>query len=168
MTGDAFSMVNAWDAIKDTALWWSPVVAGFIGAVGVHLLTQSREQAAWIRNCEKEEWKELVTAMTTAEVSLIGVATAAKNNVLTLELLDEYQRVAMDAFRTALDRIYISESLANYGLANRWGSVQTLFLEDHNADAACAQYASIKATIVALATRQNKKTTIQRLQFWKD
>lgn len=70
---------NAWDAIKATVLWWSPVVAGFIGSYGTNWLTRSREQEAWIRACEKEEWRELFTALTRTETMLDLLARAVNN-----------------------------------------------------------------------------------------
>ena len=57
------SMFNARDALKATALWWSPIVAGFIGAFGTHLHTQSRERERGILDCKKQEYRELLTAL---------------------------------------------------------------------------------------------------------
>lgn len=53
-------------------------VGAFVGSIGggivsgflVHWLTRSREQEAWVRNCEKEEWRELITALTKAEIAI--------------------------------------------------------------------------------------------------
>lgn len=104
----------------NTAVWWGPVLAGFIGALGVHLLTRSREREFWIRDCEKEEWRELVTAMTKAEVLLVEVGSAFKNKTITNEQLDVFNKAAIDAYRTILDRIFIADVIARTQLMERW------------------------------------------------
>ena len=58
---------DIWPIVSATAVWWSPIVAGFIGAFGVHLLTQSSEREKWIFDSKKQEYREIaVCAITIA------------------------------------------------------------------------------------------------------
>ena len=58
-----------WPIVRTTAVWWSPIVAGFIGAFGVHLLTQSREREKWILDSKKAEYRELLSVLSQAHMS---------------------------------------------------------------------------------------------------
>jgi len=104
--------------------------------------------------------------MTRAEVLLVGVANAAKDNSLNQEQLDEYKKAADDAFTTILDRIFIVDAISRTQLTGEWGDVQTQFLIDHDANAAGAKYAEIKAALINLATNRKKSLRL-RLMFWR-
>jgi hypothetical protein len=165
-------MVNAWNAIKDTALWWNPIVAGFIGAFGVHLLTQSREREKWILDNKKQEYRELLDALSDSYMS-----TASTRPGFSKE--DNHTRfnsIAMkqnNSLRIFSDRIFITKDLPLPDLERSWRNATSKYndadprLEKTREDFD-KEYERIKDTIVAAAHRAVPKTPIQRLQFWKD
>jgi len=65
----ALEPIAFWPVVRSTAVWWSPVAAGFIGALGVHLLTPSREREKWILDSKKAEYRELLSALSQAHMS---------------------------------------------------------------------------------------------------
>ncbi|MDR3723518.1 MAG: hypothetical protein P4K83_03415 [Terracidiphilus sp.] len=166
-----------------------PIVAATIGAVGggivsgllVHWLTRSREQEAWIRNCEKEEWRELLSVLTKAEEALSRLALAYHVNPedQTPAELQAFSDATEEAFRTMDDRLFIYEPLNTKDkLAMQWlrtHNEQMRGLDDHESlteDSIAlwrAKFYDLKDKMRTLALASFKKESfLQRLQFWKD
>jgi hypothetical protein len=51
----------------------SAIVAGTVAALTVHWLTLSRERAAWIRDRQMEEWRELLSEFAQVYVFLLSL-----------------------------------------------------------------------------------------------
>jgi hypothetical protein len=123
-----FENRNVWPVLHDSAIWWSPIVAGFIGAFGVHWLTRSRELEAWVRNCQKEEWKELLSALTKAELAVAHLAAGLRSEFLPdyeVGVMEEYKITLNDAYRTLHDRLFIEAALERHNLPAQWDAIRT-------------------------------------------
>src|ERR1700761_921061 len=91
---------SVWNTyVKDSI----PLISALIGAFGggivsgfvVHWLTRSREREGWVRDCEKEEWKELFMALTKSETTLAAFSAAYASGI------QEERQKALDAFTVA-------------------------------------------------------------------
>lgn len=151
---------------KAAALWWSPVLAGFIGAFSTHLITQSREREKWIVDCKKQEYRELLYALSSAYTltrSYISGTTQPLNK--QIEARDE-------SYRVFSDRIYIVKDVNLDSLLSKWQTaVVTIFNQQQQSSAKSAfdtTYKTIRDEIVAAANLVAPKTVGSRLLFWKD
>jgi hypothetical protein len=166
------TMLNLKDAVpflQQTALWWNPILAGFVGAFGVHLLTQSRDREKWILDCKKQEYRELLSALSESyskvlfliAIEVIGIPSIDPDDMNTL-------RAAQDkATRTFRDRIYVVKDLDLIQLSNRWIMAMQHYERRSEAQRLHDEYGAIRDEILAAANRAVPKTTLQRLAFWK-
>ena len=106
--------------VKSTAVWWSPVVAGFIGAFGVHLLTQSREREKWILDSKKAEYRELLSALSQAHMSTIELSAGYAAFTDDPQKYSSVARIQNDSVRIFSDRIFITNDLALNDLQQAW------------------------------------------------
>jgi len=164
-----------WPVVQNTAVWWSPVVAGFIGAFGVHLLTQSREREKWILDSKKAEYRELLSALSQAYMSTISAPSGFANQ----ENQEQYSAIRPtqdDSLRIFSDRIFITidlpvlelqtswyKAMDDYSYAGPW-SLGTPSPMDHFQQ----EFNRIRDHIVSAASRAVPKTVWQRLMFWKE
>ncbi len=168
---------DIWPIVQGTAIWWSPIVAGFIGAFGVHLLTQSREREKWILDSKKQEYRELLDALSNSYMETASVPAGFGNK----EGRSQYDSIGMkqnDSIRIFSDRIFITNDLPLVELANSWREAMNKYTnttdgwdirskakpnEDFD-----KEYERVKVAIVAAAKRSVPKKASQRLMFWKD
>jgi hypothetical protein len=162
--------------LRNTAVWWSPIVAGFIGAFGVHLLTQSREREKWILDSKKAEYRELLSALSQAHMNTRSVSPgfAAKDDQQQYFTIAPIQDNSVRIFS---DRIFITRDIPLLDLQKAWRkamddysntmawSISTSFSPAHIFD---EEYYKIMNEIVAAANRAVPKTAWQRLMVWKD
>jgi hypothetical protein len=165
-----------WPIVRTTAVWWSPIVAGYIGAFGVHLLTQSREREKWILDSKKAEYRELLSALSQAHMSTSSGPPGFANK----EDQQPYSSIApkqTNSERIFSDRIFITKDLPLLDLQKSWRKA----MEDYsNAEPWTLgtlptpvtvfdmEYDRIKDEIVAVANQSVPKTAWQRLMFWKE
>jgi hypothetical protein len=73
---------------------WSTILlslaVALVSAITVHVLTKSREQETWARNCAREEWRELVTALSKAEMAILRFANAKTSSTLDNKKVDTF------------------------------------------------------------------------------
>lgn len=146
-------------------------MAGFIGAFGTHLLTQSREREKWILDNKKQEYRELLTALSQAHMSTKAAFTDDPKAYSSIAQLQN------DSIRIFSDRIFIKSDLALGKLQQSWRDAMNEYSR-HNTTWLLGgpvtpthkfdnEYNRIKDEIVAAANRAVPKTTWKRLQFWK-
>jgi|ERR1035438_901698 hypothetical protein len=165
-----------WPIMRTTAVWWSPIVAGFIGAFGVHLLTQSRERQKWILDSKKEEYRELLSALSRAHMSTGSAPSGFANNE-DQQRYSAIKPIQDDSVRIFSDRIFITKDLPLLDLQKSWHKAMddysfagpwTLGTLSTPASVFDTEYVRIKDEIVAVANQSVPKTAWQRLMFWKD
>jgi hypothetical protein len=160
----ALEPIAFWPVVQNTAVWWSPVVAGFIGAFGVHLLTQSREREKWILDSKKQEYRELLDALSASYSLAASIPVNSR-----AEVYNPIANGVNEFVRLSNDRIFIVKDLDLNTLPKRWSdSVATYRTNAMNADRFDKEYGRIRDEIVAAANRAVPKTTWQRLMFWKE
>jgi hypothetical protein len=135
--------------------WWTialvlwgaagPLVGILIG----HYLTRSWQQKQWLLDRRKEEWRELMTALS-------GSLSAALKIYPMRALDSDEQREIVDAhtncFRIIRDRIFIASEIKQLDLENRWSAA----IEHHSQTLEPRKfglvYDGIRQEIVKLAT----------------
>jgi hypothetical protein len=165
---------GAWNAAKASGPLWTALAGVFIGA----WLTRSREQAAWLRNCEKEEWKELYSALSKSELVL---ASLMANHVSGTQ---EQRQKAFDNFTTTSrdtnvilrNRFFTHSILQQSGLIPQWWTVRQHILNavlnntltQDNLNTLGNEFDRIQSEIrrMALAS-MTTQTTFHGLLFWK-
>jgi hypothetical protein len=169
---------DIWSIVRDTAIWWSPIVSGFIGAFGVNLLTQSREREKWILDSKKQEFRELLSALSQAHINTRSISSGwanypsegNKERHASIFLMQD------ESSRLFSDRLFITNDLPLDSLRESWrkamegycysdGRLLTDYTDYSIFD---REYVRIKDIIVAAANRSVPKTAMQRLMFWKD
>lgn len=171
-----FQQIDPWTLLRNTAVWWSPVVAGFIGAFGVHLLTQSREREKWILDSKKAEFRELLSALSQAHSSTRSASAGFANR----DDRTEYKAIIPiqdDSVRVFSDRLFVNNDLPLQELQRAWSKVMEYYsytMDGWDIEARLnpvatldKEYDRIKDAIVAAASRSVPKTAMQRLMFWK-
>jgi hypothetical protein len=124
------------------------LVAAIVAAFTVHWLTRSREHEIWVRDRKMNEWKELIGALATAHVSILGTKT-------TLRAPDERRRLRTEAeatlARIASDRIFIADDLAKIRFWERWTHALRQCDEQLDHHPFTDEYLSLRDSIVKAA-----------------
>lgn len=180
LTFNMLERMDFWTVVRSTAVWWSPIAAGFIGAFGVHLLTQSREREKWILDSKKSEYRELLSALSNA-YSRIRSATAGFGNFPSADTKERDEAIFLvtdESLRLFSDRLFITNDLPLSDLRESWRKAIKSYsysecdwtigsqyspIADLDSD-----YERIKEEIVAAANRSVPKTAWQRVMFWKE
>jgi hypothetical protein len=155
-----------WGVFREIAIWRNPIVAGFIGAFGVHVLTQSRDREKWILDSKKQEFKELVTALAQSHTAILDIWVELKPiEPDELRTLRAAQNIAITAFR---DRVYIRKELSLTDLSKRWLRAMQQYEQRLATQPLHDEFEAIRDEIVAAADHSVPKTFWQRLMLWKD
>lgn len=99
---------NAWASV-------GPLVGVIIGA----MLTRAWDRRKWINENRKQEYRELLTTLTTACTALIDNAqTLVQTPAEQIAARDEYFK----SLRVLQDRIFIANEISKMNLFDRWGT----------------------------------------------
>jgi hypothetical protein len=168
--------LDFWTVARNTAVWWSPIVAGFIGAFGVHLLTQSREREKWILDSKKQEYRELLSALSQAHIITKSMTPGYAATINDPQEYSSITRVQNDSARIFSDRIFVVHDLNLPKLQRDWLEAMSgyaITMDGFNIKESFKPYAAfdteynrIKDEIVKAANRAVPKTALQRLMFW--
>ena len=151
--------IDTWNILSLTVPVWSPLLSGLLAAFIVHLLTQSRERERWVSDCKKQEFKELVSALTESYIWCLRAVPPVGADILRSR--DEANANALRAIR---DRIYITSELPLKEFAIRWSHASTLYMQP---DRVSKEYEEIRTAIVDAASKCIPETSMHVLKFWK-
>jgi hypothetical protein len=102
------------DGLKTAWSSVGPLVGVIIGA----MLTRAWDRRKWINENRKQEYRELLTALTNACTALIDNAQAlVQSPAEQIFARDEYFK----SLRVLQDRIFIANEVSKMGLFDRWG-----------------------------------------------
>jgi hypothetical protein len=141
------------------------VIAPLAGIVLGHYLTRSWQREQWLRDSRKQEFRELLTALTRAYQCMSFLKLPA--NLLNQEHHDRILSTLEEANITFNDRIYISEDLREKKLYDLWLAARTQYEKDHDWNKFLAVHQQIRNEIVKAATRE-QPTIIRRFMNWVD
>jgi hypothetical protein len=161
---------SAWNTyVKDSL----PLISATIGAFGggivsgflVHVLTQSREREKWILDSKKQEYRELLSAMSNAYI--VTLSSTFDEIYNDKDGRNRYFNAQNHSIRLFRDRIFINNDLDLESLAMRWAEVLNA-KSTIERSLIHQEFDSIRDEIVNAANRAVPRTTWQRLQFWND
>jgi hypothetical protein len=159
---------EAWSIVKSSAVVWGPfvsaVVAAFIAAFTVHLLTQSREREKWILDCKKQEFKELLNTISDSYSKRLRTHVPLPQiQVLNEDDQREIANIQSEVFRAFRNCLYICYDLDLKALSNNWLAA----LQGINILSLHSTFNEVSLRIVQAANRSVPKSRFERLQFWK-
>jgi hypothetical protein len=162
--------LDLWTAARNTAVWWSPIIAGFIGAFGTHLLTQSHDREKWILDSKKQEYRELLDALSESYSTALSAHSSINKNLLYPYREDTNELLTLQGptVRVFTDRIFIVKDIDLDSIKRRWGTAIRVYSKTGNSPYLTIEYDAIHGEIVTAANRAIPKTISQRLMFWKD
>jgi hypothetical protein len=159
-------MHAAWGFIISSAIWFNPILSGLIAAFSVHLLTQSREREKWILDCKRQEFRELLSALSDAYSKTLFMLRPLK--ALDGDEETQLRQAQSNSVRVIRDRIYIAKDIKPNEMSNRWLRAMERYEALLNPQSLHEEYEAIRNTIVVAANRSVPKSSFQKLQFWKE
>lgn len=128
------------------------VVAPIVGILIGWLLTRSWDRRKWINENRKQEYRELLTALTNACTVLIdNVQTVVHSHAEQSLAWDEY----LKSLRVLQDRIFIASEIAKMNLFDRWGNAVKELTETKDFRKFEDNFEVMKKEIVRQATKVN-------------
>jgi len=117
---------ETWKAAAETVVRVWSLVGPLAGVLVGAWLARWWDKRKWVNDNRKEEYRELVTALTTAAMGLIEKYQAVEY-LVSGEKLKEIQSAYMETLRIIQDRIFIAGEMERMKIFDRWGeSVKTL------------------------------------------
>jgi hypothetical protein len=109
------------------AVWAS--VGPLVGVLTGALLARSWDRRKWTNENRKQEYRELLTALTSACTALIENAQAVvQSSAEQIFAKDEY----LESLRVLQDRIFIADEIHKMNLFDRWGTAMKDLQETRN------------------------------------
>jgi hypothetical protein len=145
------------------ALW---AAAGPMAGVLVgHFLTRSWQREQWHMDQRRQEYRELLTAITNAYMALIRSDYGDESNFIRFTL--EVAAVRDESFRTLRDRIYIAGEIANADILGQWDTAVTNYEYDKKEERRFAErFTNINNQLIFLALHPRKRPS--RSRVWRD
>ncbi|MFI5116333.1 MAG: hypothetical protein ACHP8B_06495 [Terriglobales bacterium] len=136
--------------------WWLTLsfaawaaIGPLIGLLVGHMLTRSWQRQQWLMDNKKQEYRELLSAISHTIVALINSQAFDNNNPNALKV--ELMNLSKDVYRIFGDRIFIADDMARTQLRERWMGAINEFLRNCNVETFALRVYEIKETLVKLA-----------------
>jgi hypothetical protein len=165
--------IDIWDLFRVTMPVWSPVASGLIAAFIVHLLTQSRERERWLLDSKKQEFKELLSALSESYVTVLSLLGPLIPGPLGLNGLNHseekrYKGSVDNLARVVRSRLFIVEDLQLENMLGLWSLSIERYFKLRDESAFNSEYKLLSDLTINAAARSLPKTAIQRLKFWRN
>ena len=130
-----------------------PLVGVMLGA----LLGRSWDQRKWLNDNRKEEYRELMTALTDAAAAIIERVHSRDGGHIPLikeriAFMADKQELQAKSIKVLQDRIFIAAEIEQMDLLERWGNAVKIVLKDKNLSAFDDTFEVLKKEIVKHAT----------------
>jgi hypothetical protein len=142
-------------------VWLTVLTSGVLGILGtaigaflVYRFSQRTQHEQWIRDNRKEEFQELIQALTDEMTALFRRLEMTKNGTITKEVFNDEREKHQIALRVLKNRIFIAKDLKDRNLFDEWGDGLKLVWESGEYHAFEDTYEKIREWIVDRATRE--------------
>jgi hypothetical protein len=130
-----------------------PLVGVLVGA----LLGRSWDRRKWLNDNRKEEYRELITALTDAATAMMERVESRDGAHIQLvrersEFVEEKRGRYLKSLKVLQDRLFIAAEIEKMKLFDRWGDAVKKVLDDKNVSAFDDKFEVIKSDIVKRAT----------------
>jgi hypothetical protein len=108
------------------------LIAAACGVGGVligHYLTRSWQREQWLLDRRKEEYRELISALSTVFTNMQRFGTGVGDRDFNIRLA----QVNADSYRVIRDRIFIADEIAKAQIMERWYSILGAAEDDQHA-----------------------------------
>jgi hypothetical protein len=136
-----------------------------IGVVTGHYLTRSWQREQWLRDCRKEEFRELLTTLTRSYAVLVPLG--ARHGVLDAEARRALAEASASALTVLRDRIYVAEDVKRDQILHLWSSAVKKFGHDYDEASFGQAYSDINSLIVFTAKADDRAPSAIRRSWWR-
>jgi hypothetical protein len=134
-----------------------------------YLLTSRQQHKQWLQDKRREEYRELLSALTASYMTLMHISEQVENGQkiqAEISLLGEKAKI--EAYRALRDRIIIAEELMSADTLVDWDTAVTNYLKTLDTVKFANRFSSINATLVHMARKTPRKPSpIIRWQMWR-
>ena len=131
------------------ALWGA--VGPMVGILVGHVLSRSWQQKEWILDRRKEEFRELVSALTAATVEFLVFHTS--RGTKTPQPMETWLAAQKVAYQTVADRIYIATDMTAMEVGERYLKISSDLREFEHFDEPANRMTALLNEIVEVAKR---------------
>jgi hypothetical protein len=149
------------------AIW--AAVGPMVGIGLGYLLTSRQQRKQWFQDRRREEYRELLSALTTSYMTLLHISEQVENEQkiqAEISLLGEKAKI--EAYRVLRDRIIIAEEIMSAETLVEWDTAVTNYLKTLDTVKFANRFSSINATLVHMARKTPRKPPpLVRYRFWR-
>ena len=134
------------------------IVGTVLGAFLTQHLGKSARREEWLRDTRKQEYKEVLTALSTAYLELVRYGTPGTVVVVPGEIERRISDLEAATYRVLHDRIFIARELESEDISKRWTEAVENFARSRNEGYErrfAERFKSIRESIVKLATAEH-------------
>ena len=121
------------------------------GVVMGHLLTRSWQQEQWLRDKRWQEYRELISAVTSSYIALIRLDAVRGTPASTRELSEEVNAIKHEAFRVIRDRLIIAKEIESGLVLDRWDEAVSNYDRDGNVRRLAERFTGLNSLVIHLA-----------------
>jgi hypothetical protein len=119
-----------------------------------HVLTRSWQREQWLLDCRKEEFRELISALTAATVEFLVFHTS--KGTTTPQPMDVWLDAQKLAYRVIRDRIYIADEVERINVSDRYLKIAKDMREFESFDEPATRMDVLLNEIVAFAKKGSR------------
>lgn len=156
---------KSWWVLEHYAPMWTPLVSGLVAGLAVKVLTQSSDRDKWLVDCKKQEFRELLSAI--SEVYVMTLKALPSSHVSASA--DEKQRARLAEERSVMvmrDRLYIEDDLPMEPLVKEWMKALAAYAQNRDFEPFKTCYKALHGRIVDAANRCAPKKPLKMLFSW--
>lgn len=129
-------------------------ICGTLGGIVIgHFLTRSSQRDQWLRDCKKEEFRELLTALADSFRSSITMHSGAVlDSDAQMKMIESHS----NALRVIRSRIFIANTVTELGIELRWAEAIDRHRRTLDVAALSTLYNTLRVKIVEIATERSK------------
>jgi hypothetical protein len=149
------------------AIW--AAVGPMVGIGLGYLLTSQQQRKQWLQDKRREEYRELLSALTTSYMTLMHISEQVENGQkiqAEISLLGEKAKI--EAYRVLRDRLIIAEEIMSAETLVEWDTAVTNYLKTLDTVKFANRFSSINATLVHMARKMPRKPSpLVRYRLWR-
>jgi hypothetical protein len=127
------------------------VVGTYLGAFLNQHFSKSARREEWLRDNKKQEYKELLTALSNAYLTLIRFGTPG--TALPGEIERQISDTEADSYRVLRDRLFIAVELESKNISQLWTEAAHNFAVNRDARKFAERFSAINDKLVRMATK---------------
>lgn len=149
------------------AIW--AAVGPMVGIGLGYLLTSRQQRKQWLQDKRREEYRELLSALTTSYMTLMHISEQVENGQkIQAEISLIGEKAKIEAYRVLRDRIIIAEEIMSAETLVEWDTAVTNYLKTLDTVKFADRFSSINAMLVHMARKTARKPSpIVRWRTWR-